>query len=118
MNKSDELQRVIDHYHDLLRQAPNDLGLIINLGWSYERAGQFPEAIQQFRRAIEFNSRDYNAHYGLGLACMGNGQIQEARTEFQQARDLAGDSDDRSAIVVLSKQIDSISHRLGRSQAS
>jgi Flp pilus assembly protein TadD len=115
MTNSDELHKVIDHYHDLLRQAPNDLGLLINLAWSYERAGQFPEAIQQFRRALEFNTHDYNAHYGLGLACMGNGQIQEARAEFQQARDLAADSDDRSAIVVISRQIDSISHRLGGS---
>lgn len=113
MNKSEELHQVIDHYHDLLRQAPNDLGLLINLAWSYERAGQFPEAIQQFRRALELNSRDYNAHYGLGLACMGNGQMQEARAEFQQARDLAADSDDRSAIVIISRQIDSIGHRLG-----
>lgn len=113
MTLAEDLHHAIDHYHDLLRQAPNDLGLLINLAWSYERTGQYPEAIQEFRRAIDFNGADYNAHYGLALALMGNGQLPQARSEFQRARDLAGESNDRSAIVVLSKQIDSISHRLG-----
>jgi Flp pilus assembly protein TadD len=113
MSMADELHHAIDHYHELLHQAPNDLGLLINLAWSYERAGQYPEAIQEFRRAIEFNGNDYNAHYGLGLACMGNGQLQQARGEFQRALELAADSDDRSAHVIISKQIDSIANRLG-----
>lgn len=113
MTITEDLHRTIDHYHDLLRQAPNDLGLLINLAWSYERAGQFPEAIQEFKRAIEFNTNDYNAHYGLALAFMGNGQSQQAQAEFQRARELAADSNDRSATVVLSRQIDSIEHRLG-----
>ena len=109
----DDLHRAIDRYHELLHQAPNDLALLVNLAWTYERAGQFPEAIQEFRRALDFNARDYNAHYGLALAFMGNGQVQQARTEFQRARELAADSTDRSATVVITRQIDSIAHRLG-----
>ena len=112
MTAADELQQVIDRYHDLLRQAPNDLGLLINLAWSYERAGQYPEAIQQFRRALELNPQDYNAHYGLGLALMGNGQAQQALAEMLRARDLVADSNDRSAMVILTRQVDSIRHRL------
>jgi Flp pilus assembly protein TadD len=112
MANIDDLHRAIDHYHELLHQAPNDLGLLVNLGWSYERAGQYPEAIQQFRRALEFNSRDYNAHYGLGLALMGNGQNDRALAEFNEARALAADSDDRGAIVIIARQIDSIANRL------
>ncbi len=113
MTTAEQLHNAIDHYHELLHQAPNDLGLLINLAWSYERASQFPEAIQQFRRAIEFNGNDYNAHYGLGLAYMGNGQLQQARAEFERARELASDSDDRSALVIIARQIDSITNRLG-----
>lgn len=112
MNMAEDLHRAIDHYHELLHQAPNDLGLLINLAWSYERAGQYPEAIQQYRRAIEFNANDYNAHYGLGLAYMGNHQLQQAHGEFQRARELAADSNDRSAMVIIDKQIESIIKRL------
>jgi Flp pilus assembly protein TadD len=112
MSMADDLQITIDRYHDLLHQSPNDLGLLINLAWSYERSGQFPESIQQFRRALELSPRDYNAHYGLGLALMGNRQHQQALAEMTQARELASESDDRSATVILARQVDSISHRL------
>jgi Flp pilus assembly protein TadD len=113
MSMSDDLHQLIDRYHDLIHQAPNDLGLLINLAWSYERAGQYPEAIQQFHRALELSPQDYNAHYGLALAYMGNSQDKQALVEFQRARDLSGEADNRSAMVITSKQVDSISRRLG-----
>lgn len=111
MGSPEEFQKVIDRYHDLIHQTPNDIGLLTNLAWSYERAGHFPEAIQQFKRAMELNPQDYNVQYGLGLALLGNRQERDALEAFRRARDLAAEADDRSAMVIVQKQVDVFENR-------
>ena len=112
MSVTEGFQKTIERYHDLIRQNPDDVGLLTNLAWSYERAGQYQEAIQHFRRASELNPQDYNVYYGLGLALMGHGQRQEALKAFLRARDLAHEGTDHSTMVIVAKQVESISHRL------
>lgn len=112
MSMSEQLQKTIDRYHDLMRQTPNDIGLVTNLAWSYERARAYPEAIQGFKRALDLKADDYNVYYGLGLALMGNGQNDEARDAFVRAEELARDNADRSTSAVISRQVESIGHRL------
>lgn len=104
----------IDRYHELLHQTPNDIGLLLNLAWSYERVGQYAEAVQQFRRALDLNEKSFDAYYGLGLALMGSGAKRDALTAFKKARDLAmSESDDRSQMVMVAKQVEVYIHRLG-----
>ena len=113
MPANDELQKTIDRYHELIRLTPNDVGLVTNLAWSYERAKEFPEAVQAFRRALELNAADHNIYFGLGLAQMGQGDFGEARNSFARAEELARNSADRSAMAIISQQVTSISKRLG-----
>ncbi len=113
MSMADELQQAIDHYHELLRTTPNDAALVTNLAWSYERAKAFPEAIQGFQRALELNPDDHNIYYGLALALIGNGQLQEAHNMLVRAEELARENADRSTVAIIAKQVESISHRLG-----
>ena len=113
MAANEALQKTIDRYHELIRLTPNDAGLVTNLAWSYERAKEYPEAIQAFRRALELNSSDHNIFFGLGLAQMGQGDFSEARKSFGRAEELARNSADRSAMAIISQQVASISKRLG-----
>lgn len=113
MSMQDELQITIDRYHELLRLTPNDSGLVTNLAWSYERAKSYVEAIQGFRRALELNPNDYDAHFGLGLALMGIGDHTAARDELIRSKELARDNADRSTMAIISKQVESIARRMG-----
>lgn len=113
MPSADDFQIVIDHYHERLRQTPGDAELITNLAWSYERIGQYHEAIQEFHRALDINPDDFNAHYGLGLALLGDGQQQAALDQFVLARDLvASKSTDRSEVAMFSQQVEILIRRL------
>jgi Flp pilus assembly protein TadD len=116
MTKASDYNKIIEHYQELIRQTPADVGLLTNLAWSYERSGQYSKAIEEFRRALDLSEKDVNAHYGLGLALLGEGQRQEARDQFELARDLvASESSDRSEVVTLSKQVEVLVRRLSGS---
>ena len=49
------------------------------------RAGDFPTAIKELRKAYDINSIDGNIPYALGMAYVGAGQKPEARKAFQGA---------------------------------
>ena len=114
MTTNNDYLAAIDRYHELLHQTPNDIGLILNLAWSYERVGQYAESVQQFRRALDLNEKSFDAYYGLGLALMGSGASRDALTAFKKSRELAmSESVDRSEMVMISKQVDVYINRLG-----
>ncbi len=112
MSAKKELQQAIDRYHELLRQSPNDVGLVTNLAWSYERAGEYPEAVQGFQRALELQVNDHNVYYGLGLALMGSGRLPEAREALERAESVAREYADRSTMVVVGSQVKSLIRRM------
>ena len=113
MTGPNELKKVIEHYNAMVRENPDDVVWMTNLAWSYERIGQYQEAIQQFQRALDVNEADFDVHYGLGLALLGDDRPQEAHEQFVRARDLVmTESTDRSEIVMLSKQVEVLIRRL------
>jgi tetratricopeptide (TPR) repeat protein len=116
MTKAIDFHKIIDHYQELIQQTPDDIGLVTNLAWCYERVGQYHDAIQMFHRALGLSQKDFNVHYGLGLALLGNGQQQEALEQFELSRDLvASESSERSEIIMLCKQVEVLVRRLNRS---
>lgn len=116
MAKVGDFQGIIDHYQQLIQQTPDDIGLVTNLAWCCERAGQYPDAIRELHRALDLSEKDFNVHYGLGLALLGKGKRQEALNQLKLARDwVASESSDRSEIVMLSKQVEVLVRRLSRS---
>jgi tetratricopeptide (TPR) repeat protein len=107
-------QVLIDQYHELVHQSPNDIGILTNLAWCYERTGQYKEAIQQFQRALELNKHDFNVLYGLGLSFMGDRQYNDAANAFKKALNFASsESNDRSQVTIIAKQVETLLHRLG-----
>lgn len=94
-------QQSIDRYHDRVRQNPYDVQILTNLAWSYERAGEYPQAIQQFKQALSLDQNSTDAQYGLGLALLGNDQHQEALQALERAHSLAVESDNRGYMVIV-----------------
>jgi tetratricopeptide (TPR) repeat protein len=62
-----------------------------NLGTMLTLQGKTPEAIAQFRRAIEINPDYTDAYYNLGNVLASQGRLAEAIKHFQKAVDLNPD---------------------------
>lgn len=113
MIQLNEYQHVIDQYSSDLQQSPGEVRLMLNLAWGHERIGQYGKAVQHFHRALDRDPNDFHAHYGLGLALLGQGHQQDALEQFVLARDLAtSKSTNRSEIATLSKQVEVLIRRL------
>jgi len=110
-----DYHKVIDQYHELSRQNPYDVRILTNLAWAYERAGEFPQAVQQFRQALDLDQNYTDAQYGLGLALLGNGQNQDALQVLERASQLASHSEDRSYMVTVQHHVDVYHRRFGTS---
>lgn len=102
-----DIQSAVEYYVNLSRQNPNDLEVIMNLAWIYQRAGQHQYAIDYFNRALSMDNQNAHLYYGLGLAYMGNGQADKATEALRSAYQLAASFDDRAEKTVMSKQIES-----------
>lgn len=116
MTKGGDFQKIIDHYQALIQQTPDNIELATNLAWCYERVGDYRNAIYEFHRALDLSESDFNARYGLGLALLGEGKRREALKQFELARaSIVKESSDRSAVIMLSKQVEVLVRRLSGS---
>lgn len=106
LRRTQDFQTAIDRYHELAHQNPYDTKVLTSLAWSYERAGEYPQAVQQFKQAIGIDQNQPDAYFGLGLALLGNNQISDAIEALEQAHRLAAQSDDLSYMVTLQHQVD------------
>ena len=61
-------------------------------GYCLERAGQFPEAIAQYRAALALSPKDYEAHFALGRALLRTKDAAGAEEQFREAVTSRGDA--------------------------
>jgi tetratricopeptide (TPR) repeat protein len=108
-----ELKQAIEHFRDQVTDKPENIRLLTNLAWSYERAGSFDEAIESFKNALRADPDYADAHYGLGLALLESGQTAAALDAFTRARNLASRSDDQGYVAVVHHHIDVFIRRYG-----
>jgi serine/threonine-protein kinase len=62
-----------------------------NLGWAYIYPLRLNEAIAQLRKTVELDRNFYYARYSLGQALELNGNMTEARAEYEKAVSLSDD---------------------------
>jgi tetratricopeptide (TPR) repeat protein len=67
-----------------------------NIGVGYEDAGQYEQAIDSYRAALQFSPEMMKAHMRLALACMILGRPEEA---LEQCRALEAIDPDIAAIL-------------------
>ena len=61
-------------------------------GYAFERAGKFPEAVEQYRAALALSPKDYEAHFALGRVLLRSDNGAEAETQFREAMEVRGDA--------------------------
>jgi tetratricopeptide (TPR) repeat protein len=76
------------YFHAALHADPGNAAAHFNLGYTYDKRGQFEDAIHAFREATRLNPKLDRAWYGLGLAHAQLGQHREAAEALEQAATL------------------------------
>ena len=76
------------YFQAVLRADPGNAVAHFNLGFTFDKRGQFEKAIHEFREATRLNPKIDRAWYGLGLAHAQLGQHREAAEALEQAATL------------------------------
>ena len=72
----------------VLDADPGNASAHFNLGYTYDKRGEFEKAIGAFRKATRLNPKIDRAWYGLGLAHAALGQHEKAATALHEAATL------------------------------
>ena len=59
-----------------------------NLGKAYDAAKKYPEAVDAYKKAIEYKNTESNYYVNLSLAQIGAGQIDDSRASIEKAAQL------------------------------
>jgi tetratricopeptide (TPR) repeat protein len=76
------------HFRAVLGADPRNAVAHFNLGYTYDKRGQFKEAIEAFREATRLNPKIDRAWYGLGLVHAHLGQHSDAAEALEVAAKL------------------------------
>ncbi len=93
------LTEAIKKVEGLVNVAPNDAGLLFQLGVLYYRNNQLAPAQVSFERAVALNQDYSNARYFLGLIYDQEGQKQKAIEQFKPIEKLNPDNQEVKKIL-------------------
>ena len=86
----EQIQNAIVSYQKYLQHKPSN-EIYYNLGFLYEKMGQFQEAAEAFEQAIELNPQDHQSHTRLAIMLRSMGRLEEAELSYRRAIKLAAD---------------------------
>ena len=78
--------------------GPSAAPVIVNLGNAYLSARRYEEAIKQYQRALELNSRMARGHVAIGMTYVQMGKHEEGIAEIKQAISLREDTRNIAAL--------------------
>jgi len=93
-------------WRDVTAKRPGNPRGFVNLGQAYERRGNLPQAVANYRRAIEVDSNDYQALSNLGGVWIKQGRLDEAMSCFRRALAAEGrclDAHNNLGVVLLAR---------------
>lgn len=82
-----------------LQKKPGDALLLVGLGEATREGGQFEEALQWFRQAVEANPAELRAWWGYGLSLQDSGQVPESLRVWQKLLELPLSEDWQAAVT-------------------
>lgn len=72
-----------------MAMTKEELSKMVGDGWEAMRKGDPRGALDVFRRVLNDDNENIDAHYGLGLAQRANGDKGNAKTSFETAKRIA-----------------------------
>ena len=93
----------LDQGFKMLRRAvelrPNDGYIVDSLGWAQYKLGHYDEAVNNLEKAVALTPADSTINDHLGDAYWRVGRKQDAKFQWNHARDFGPDPDDLVKIV-------------------
>jgi tetratricopeptide (TPR) repeat protein len=86
--KRGELIPAEEVFRKIIQSTPGDSyteSALINLGIILDEMERYTEAIQALEKAVDFNPKNFTAHYNLGIAFLHMGKPAQAIQSFQKA---------------------------------
>jgi tetratricopeptide (TPR) repeat protein len=74
-----------------ISETPQSAQEYVHLGWKQYARGQFRDAENSFRKALELDPRLVDGHYGLAVSLRSLSRTAEAVESLQRARELVPD---------------------------
>jgi tetratricopeptide (TPR) repeat protein len=87
---NDPTRRAVSYFSEAAALDPTP-DVLFNLGYAYWLERDIPNAIQWLREAVRRSPADHAAHYVLGVALQGTGNLGEGARERDLARQLSSD---------------------------
>lgn len=84
-------KEALNDYKDLVEHLDDFAPAHVGLGRSYAAQGKFDDALKEYKRALEIDPLNANAHYYSAVALYYQGDKEGARKEIDQAATLAPD---------------------------
>lgn len=75
-----------------VRLDPDNGAYVDSLGWGYYRQGRFPPAVRMLERAVRLQPEDATVLEHLGDAYLASGDPSRARSAYQRALELGGET--------------------------
>ncbi len=76
---------LIEEYHTILAEDPNNVAAAIALGNAYFDSGQWREAVRMYERALQLDPRNADVITDLGTAYRNLGKPERAIAEYHRA---------------------------------
>ncbi|MBI2637917.1 MAG: tetratricopeptide repeat protein, partial [Candidatus Sungbacteria bacterium] len=99
MVRQNDLKGAIKKLEDTQSVAPDDVGVLFQLGFLYYQAANLTGAQDAFERAVSFNENYSNARYFLGLIYDTQGNKPAALDQFQKIQSLNPDNQEVTRII-------------------
>jgi protein O-GlcNAc transferase len=91
LEQGGDLEAAIAEMQKAVQLAPKQADFYLLLGQKQQKAKQYQEAIQSYRRSTELNPQMFGAHYGVGVVLYLLGDFAGAATELQSLLELNPD---------------------------
>ena len=91
LDSAGEKDKAIAYLEQTLAKRPNDLALINQIATLYQKKGDFPHALEYFKKRAEMDSTNKEAWYTLGVNCWArsyHGGLAVSQEEREQVVDL------------------------------
>ena len=99
VDRGQNLDEAFKMLHKAVELRPSDGYVVDSLGWAYFKLGKYDEAVKELERAIDLKPGDPTINDHLGDAYWRVGRKLDAHFQWNHARDLGPEPDDKVKIL-------------------
>lgn len=99
VDRGENLDEAFKMLHKAVELRPSDGYIVDSLGWAYYKLGKYDESVKELERAIDLKPGDPTINDHLGDAYWRTGRKLEAHFQWNHARDLGPEPDDKKKIL-------------------